>query len=140
MYENPWLYNNEIVDENIPEGVVSFVYCITNTTTNRKYIGKKTFSFKKTRAPLKGKKRKRKSYSDSGWRSYYGSNLELNEERTIIGDDKFKREILRFCKSKGEASYYEAKYILESDAILKDEYYNGWLALKVSKSHIKSNS
>ena len=88
-------------------------------------------------APLKGKKRKRKSYTDSGWREYYGSNLELNEERTLIGNHNFKREILRFCKTKGEASYYEAKYIFGEDAIIKETYYNQWCSIKVSKSHIR---
>jgi hypothetical protein len=137
-YENPWTYQGEIIDENVPEDAISFVYSITNLTNDRKYIGKKTFSFKKTRKPLKGQKRKRKSYSDSGWREYYGSNLELNTERELIGNDKFKREILRFCKSKGEASYWEAKFIFEVDAILSESYYNGWISVKVSKSHIKS--
>ena len=121
-YENPWKYNDEIIDENVPEDAVSFVYRITNL---------------KTRAPLKGKKRKRKSYTDSGWREYYGSNLELNGERTLIGNHNFKREILRFCKTKGEASYYEAKYIFGEDAIIKETYYNQWCSIKVSKSHIR---
>jgi len=36
-----WTYQGEIVEE-IPQGVEGFVYLITNTTNNRKYIGKKT--------------------------------------------------------------------------------------------------
>jgi hypothetical protein len=136
-YENPWKYNDEIIDDNVPEDAVSFVYRITNLISGRQYLGKKTLSFRKTRAPLKGKKRKRKSYTDSGWREYYGSNLELNEERTLIGNHNFKREILRFCKTKGEASYYEAKYIFGEDAIIKETYYNQWCTIKVSKSHIR---
>ena len=39
-----WFYNNESV-ENIPEGMVGFVYCITNLSNNKKYIGKKNFYF-----------------------------------------------------------------------------------------------
>ena len=39
-----WLYNNELI-ETIPEGMVGFVYLITNLTNNRKYIGKKNFYF-----------------------------------------------------------------------------------------------
>ena len=35
-----WLYNNKEVIE-LPEDCAGFVYQITNTTTGRKYIGKK---------------------------------------------------------------------------------------------------
>ena len=50
-----WYYNDEPVDE-LPEGTVGFVYLITNLTNNRKYIGKKLASFRKTKPPLKGRK------------------------------------------------------------------------------------
>ena len=50
-----WLYKDQPVDE-LPEAVVGFVYLITNTTNNRKYIGKKLARFKRSKPPLKGKK------------------------------------------------------------------------------------
>ena len=37
-----WVYNKTIFDE-IPEGMVGFVYLITNLMNDRKYIGKKNF-------------------------------------------------------------------------------------------------
>lgn len=133
-YENPWLFNEEPIDTNIPEGAIGFVYEITNLTNNKRYLGKKTLYFSKTRK-VKGKKKREKV--DSDWREYYGSNNELNEDRAKIGDDKFKRQILRFCKSKGEASYYEAKFIFGTDAILSDRYYNSWISCKIRKNHLK---
>ncbi len=42
-----WLYNNQPV-ETLPEDCVGFVYLITNTTNDRKYIGKKLAKFSKT--------------------------------------------------------------------------------------------
>ena len=41
------------------ESWVGFVYCITDLTNNKKYIGKKTFWSTRRLKPLKGKKRKR---------------------------------------------------------------------------------
>ena len=54
-----WTYKGKVVDE-LPDDCEAFVYLITNTTNNRKYVGKKLAKFKVTRPPLKGKKRKRK--------------------------------------------------------------------------------
>jgi hypothetical protein len=133
-YENPWLYNDEVVDDNIPENAVGFVYCITNITNGKKYLGKKTLFFSKTRK-IKGKKKKEKIVSD--WKEYFGSNHELIGDVETFGKNNFKRQVLRFCKSKGEASYYEAKFIFDVDAILSENYYNSWISVKVSKSHIK---
>ena len=39
----------------IPVDSIGFVYCITNKTTNKKYIGKKLLENKKKRKPLKGR-------------------------------------------------------------------------------------
>jgi hypothetical protein len=133
-YENPWLYNDQIVEDNIPEDAIGFVYEITNLANNKRYIGKKTLFFSKIRK-VKGKKKNEKV--DSDWRQYYGSNLELNEDRAKVGNDKFKRQILRFCKSKGEASYYEAKFIFGTDAIMSDRYYNSWISCKIRNNHLK---
>ena len=51
-----WTYNGEKIEE-LPNNIEGFVYLITNTTNNRKYIGKKLAKFKKTRPPLEGKKK-----------------------------------------------------------------------------------
>lgn len=136
MYENPWTHNGEIIDENIPEGSISFVYRITNLSNDKKYIGKKILNFRRTKK-IKGKKRKIRTYKDSDWRNYYGSSTDLNEDRTALGNNAFKREILRFCKSKGEASYWEAKYIFETDAVVNDMYYNQSIMVRVHRNHIK---
>ena len=133
-----WLYKDEPFDpESAPEDCAGFVYRITNLDTDMKYIGKKSMWSKRTLPPLKGQKRKRKKVFESDWREYYGSSANLNEERARIGDDRYKREILRFCKSKGELSYYELKYQMDEDVLLKpDEYYNAFVGGKIHRSHV----
>ena len=133
-----WFYNDEVFDpEEAPEEYYGFVYCITNLTNGMKYIGKKWMWSTRRLKPLKGQKRKRKKVSESDWRRYYGSSAHLNEERDRIGDDKYKREILRFCKTKGECSYYELKYQMDEDVLLKpNEYYNAFVGAKIHRSHV----
>ena len=74
-----WLFENNLV-ETLPEDCVGFVYLITNTTTGRKYIGKKLAKFSRTTykmVKLKNGKKKRKKIRgkiDSDWQTYYGSS------------------------------------------------------------------
>jgi hypothetical protein len=128
-----WLYNREPLTE-IPEGMIGFVYLITNQANGMKYIGKKNFYFSKTKQ-VKGKKKRIKVESD--WKEYYGSNKTLTEHVDLYGDDKFIREIIYLCKTKGEASYYEAKEQFSRDALLSEDYYNTWIMVRVRKTHVK---
>ena len=131
-----WTYKGKVVDE-LPDDCEAFVYLITNTTNNRKYVGKKLAKFKVTRPPLKGKKRKRRSIVESDWKKYYGSNAELQDLVEQSGPDNFNREILKLCKTKGECSYYEMKYQFMFDVLLKpDEYYNSFIGGKIHRKHI----
>lgn len=130
-----WTYNNEPLTE-IPDGYEAFVYLITNTVTGRKYVGKKLFKFTRT-SKKKGKRVKKQV--DSDWIDYYGSNKELLSHVDLFGKEKFKREILYLCKSKGEASYMEAKEQFNRDALISEEYYNEWIMVRVRKSHIKKS-
>ena len=127
-----WLYNNESFEE-IPEGIVGYVYLITNLTNNRKYIGKKNFYFSKTKQ-VKGKKKRTKVESD--WKAYYGSNKELCADVEKIGKENFKREILRLCKTKGEFGYFEAKMQFENNVLESDEWYNSFIMVRVNKKHL----
>lgn len=134
-----WIHNETQV-ETLPEDCVGFVYLITNKISNRKYIGKKLSKFSKTTyktVKLKNgtKKRKKiKSKIESDWQTYYGSNLELQKDVIALGAENFTREILKYCKSKTELSYYEAKYQFDNDVLLdEDKWYNGWISVKVRR-------
>mgnify|MGYP001497406435 FL=1 len=130
-----WLYKQNEIDE-LPEDCEAFVYLITNLTNNKKYIGKKLAKFKTTKPPLKGKKNKRRGYKESDWRTYWGSNDYLKEDVIELGEDKFTREILYFCASRGIASYLEAKEQFDREVLLTDDYYNGIINVRVGGSKI----
>ena len=126
----PWTFNNKIVEE-LPQGAVGFVYIITNTTNNRKYIGKKLAQFKKTKPPLKGRKNKRRTTIESDWREYYGSSDELTEDVQNLGVENFKREILFYAEKRSQLSYIEAREQFNHKVLESDEYYNGHIRVRV---------
>jgi hypothetical protein len=136
-----WTHQGTIVNE-LPEDCVGFVYCITNLTNNRKYIGKKLAKFSKTTyktVKLKNgtkKKKKIRSKIDSDWQTYFGSNLELNKDVEQSGTENFKREILYYCKSKAECSYIEAREQFDRKVLESKDYYNGQISVRVHGSHI----
>jgi hypothetical protein len=137
-----WTYQGSVVEE-LPEDCIGFVYCITNTTSGRKYIGKKLAKFSKTTyktVKLKNgtkKKKKIRSKIDSDWQEYYGSSVELTKDIDTLGKENFSREILYYCKSKSETSYVEAREQFDRKVLESDEYYNGHIQVRVHGSHIK---
>jgi hypothetical protein len=117
----------------IPETAYGFIYMITNIETDKKYIGKKQMVSKRTRPPLKGKKRKRIEFVESDWRTYVSSSNELVNDLQKLGKEKFKFEILRFCANKSQLAYYEAKEQFDREVLLKEDYYNGIINLRLGK-------
>ena len=130
-----WIYKDQEISE-LPEDCVGFVYQITNTTNGRMYIGKKLAKFKKARPPLKGRVNKRRYTVDSDWQEYYGSSDALNEDIEKLGREKFKREILFYCKSKAELSYVEAREQFARKVLETDDYYNGHIRVRIHGSGI----
>tara|TARA_R110000796_G_scaffold199780_1_gene315916 strand:- start:272 stop:685 length:414 start_codon:yes stop_codon:yes gene_type:complete len=136
MQKVNWTYQGKPL-ETLPEECVGFVYLITNTTTGRMYVGKKLARFKRSRPPLKGKKNKRRHTVESDWQDYYGSSDLLTEDVNKLGKEKFTREILHLCKSKGECNYIEAKEQFARGVLESDDYYNGHIRVRVHGSIIK---
>ena len=132
---NKWVFQDKIVDQ-LPEWVTGFVYQITNTVNGRLYIGKKLARFKKSRKPLKGRVNKRRYTVDSDWKEYFGSSDALNEDIQKLGKNKFKREILFYCKSKAELSYIEAREQFARKVLETDDYYNGHIRVRIHGSGI----
>ena len=128
-----WTYQGKLVEE-IPKEFIGFVYLITNLTNGQKYIGKKLSQFKKTRPPLKGKKRKRRTLVESDWRDYWGSSEHLLEDVKNLGEENFTREILHYCTTRGQLSYLEAKEQFDREVLLTDEYYNGIINCRIGSS------
>lgn len=119
------LENNEI-----PFG---FIYKITCITNSKSYIGKKQCKTIFKRKPLKGKRNKRHEERETDWKTYTSSSRELNEDIVLYGKDKFIFEIVRFCSSKSELAYFEAKLQFEEEVLLRDDYYNGIINLRIGK-------
>ena len=133
-----WIYNNNEHDET-PEEYQGFVYLITELDTDKKYIGKKFFWKPKTLPITKSRKRRVKTRVESDWRSYYGSSKEVQQLVEDKGSDSFKREILRLCKTKGECSYFEAKYQFDNDVLLRDDFYNEFIGCKIHSKHLEKS-
>ena len=124
-YENPWLYQNTNFTSDDIDDKFGFVYCITNNTNGRMYIGRKYFW--KFRTP-RGKKRKVKSESD--WKNYYGSCPELKEEIQQLGKQNFSRVILSLHNTKGQTNFEETRQLFVKGVLTESlgdgtpKYYN----------------
>lgn len=130
-----WQYNHRIFTEDDIGDSYGFVYLIVNNVTGKKYIGKKFFTKAGTKQ-VKGKRKKIRKSSD--WEKYYGSNKILNEEVKTIGEENFCRTILHLCKTRSECAYWETFEIISQGALLREDYYNDWLMVRVRKDHLKS--
>jgi hypothetical protein len=101
------------------------------------YIGKKLARFKTLRYKMhtqkNGKKvRKRiRGAVPSDWQDYYGSSDALNQDIERYGKDKFRREILYYCRSKAECNYIEAREQFARRVLESDQYYNGHIRVRV---------
>ena len=135
-----WYYNNEVYDpmDSELDEWIGFVYIITDKTNQKKYLGKKLFWSKKTLPPLKGKTRKRRSLIISDWQKYYGSSETVKQLIADNGKESFHREILHFCKTRGQLGYLELYEQVSRHALLRDDYYNGIVQARVHHSHIKN--
>jgi hypothetical protein len=125
-----WILSESIY---LNEDTFGFIYEITNTVSGKKYIGKKQCKSKLKRKPLKGKKNKRIEIKESGWREYTSSSVELNEDIKKLGKDKFIFKIIRACGSKWELAYFEISEQLAKDVLLRDDYYNGIINVRIGR-------
>lgn len=118
-YENPWIYRGiPFISCNI-EDYFGFVYCITNITNGKRYIGRKNlFCYRK----VKGKRRRIKQESD--WKNYYGSCEELKEDVKTFGKENFKREILSLHKTQGKLNFEETRQLFYHN-VLTESLENG---------------
>ena len=135
LYTSMW-YMNDIEFTDAPDDIEGFVYVITDTRNDKKYVGKKRFWSVTRKPPLKGKKRKRVIRKESDWMKYYGSSDLVNQLLVEHGEDNFHREIIHLCKTKGEMSYLEAKEQFNRDVLLNDDYYNEFIGCKIHSKHV----
>ena len=119
-YEKPWTYKGSTFTSSDINGFFGYVYCITNLTTGRKYIGRKYFT--SSRKPRGGK---RKVTSESDWKRYYGSSKQLTDDVKKLGRSIFRREILSLHRTKGWVNYEETRQLFLNNVLSEDEnFYN----------------
>ena len=124
-YENPWIYEDRPFTSDDIGDYYGFVYRITNTTTQKSYIGRKYFYQK--RKPRGGKRR---VTSESDWKRYYGSSDDLKQDIRSLGRDSFRREILSLHTTLGKVNYEETKQLFLHNVLTEalddgtPKYYN----------------
>ena len=126
-----WITSLVLSPDDSPYG---FIYVITNLIDNKRYFGKKQIKTIKKLKPLKGKKNKRHFDAETDWKTYMSSSNELNEDIVKLGKDNFKFEIIRFCDSKFELAYFEAKIQFDNEVLLKDGFYNGIINCRIGRA------
>ena len=108
-----WTYMNQEVTNisDFPDDTYGFVYKITHLPTQKKYIGKKILYFtrkvklgKKDLKQYEGVVGRRPSYKlaikESDWKSYWGSNKELQELVKTEPPENWEKSIIIACPSK----------------------------------------
>jgi hypothetical protein len=133
-----WYYEQKEFTET-PTNFAGFVYCITDLSNGRKYIGKKLFTRSKVLPKNSKRARRSRQTVDSDWRTYCGSSKQVQELVEKYGLDRFKREIIRLCRTKGEMSYYEAKEQFDREVLFSDEYYNEFIGCKIHAKHVRKS-
>ena len=131
-----WTYEGQPFTSDMIGEYFGFVYLITNLDNDKMYVGKKWFWSTRKLPPLKGKTRKRRVQKESDWQKYYGSSDEVKLLVEQHGEDNFDREILRLCKTKGECSYYELVEQVDREVLLRDNYYNSFIGVKIHSKHL----
>ena len=130
-----WTYKHQPVNsiEDLPghEGLLGYVYKITNLKTGQIYIGHKNLY--STRKKHMGKREKslitdkrKKTYTrvtkESDWKTYWSSCTELKDDVKKHGEDFFRREIVELCCTKKQLTFYELKYMFEHEVLTKPSY------------------
>jgi hypothetical protein len=134
-----WLYVSEkdksrFIEslEDFPENCVGFIYLIKNRNTGKVYIGKKSLYSNTNKKLTKkeiaeqtgpGRKPTKKLVTkESNWKVYMGSSKELLADIKEFGEDVYMRDILHFCYSKKQLTYYEINYQMKHNVLEIDSY------------------
>ena len=90
-----------------------FLYLVENKLNGRKYVGIKQFRFSKNRA--------------SDWENYVSSSKWLQRDIKTLGKDNFKFFIIGVYPDKQSLKYAELAYMVNSNALFRDDYYNQYV-------------
>ena len=132
-YENGRIVEYDSVDK-FPSNCVGFIYKITNVKTGKFYIGRKSLYSNTKKRLTKAEKalqtgpgRKptsKRVIAESNWINYWGSNKTILQEIKESGTDYFRKEIIKFCFSTKELTYWEMHFQCINEVLLTDKSYN----------------
>ena len=108
-YENPWIYEGAPFTSDDIGDYYGFVYRITNTTTQKSYIGRKYFVQKRNRE----ERREELQVSQTGNDTTEALRI-LSRDIRRDGKDSFRREILSLHTTLGKVNYEETKTTVSS--------------------------
>lgn len=111
LYDNPWIFDNKPFTSDMIDNFYGFVYQITNTITNKVYIGRKYFYKSRKR------KGKRRIFVESDWKDYYSSSKQLQQDVELYGKENFKREIISLHTTRGDTNYWETKELFSKNVL-----------------------
>ena len=130
------LYKKQKIDsiDDMPKDTYGFIYEVTHTKTNQKYIGKKVLYFERNKrlgkralAALKEERAKKgmkgrtplkqKVITESDWKDYYGSHLKIKELLKQDGASAFSREIIQYVFNKKQLTYFECKHLFINEVL-----------------------
>jgi hypothetical protein len=131
-----WHYKGEEFTSADIDDNIGFVYELVDNENGKMYIGKKFFWSTRRLPPLKGKNRKRKVVKESDWKTYMSSSNEVIELFENHGFDRFTRNIIHLCKTRGQLSYMELKEQMDRRVLESDDYYNGIIQCRIHKKHV----
>ena len=110
-----WTYNGQIITEKV-------LYFERN-----KRLGKRALQALREERAKKGIKGrvplKQKVITESDWKDYYGSHLEIKRLLEKDGPMAFQKQILSYVKSKKELTYYECKELFINEVLERDNQY-----------------
>ena len=135
-----WTYKGKPFTTDDIGDYYGFIYRITNLDSGHDYVGRKYFRTIRKLKPLKGFKRTRKVVKETDWKEYYGSSNRLLDDIEKLGKNKFKREIICLCQTRGDTNYMEAKIQFDEEVLLNPENYNGIIAVKIGIGSVKNLS
>lgn len=131
-YTNKWTFQGTEVDTP-PEGMLGFVYKITNKSTGQFYIGRKNVISTSKKPPLDGERKKQIVTKESDWKHYWSSSKQVVADMDTYGKENFSREILVWCANISVLQYLEQKYIFDYDCMVSELAYNSWFEVKLRK-------
>ena len=101
-----------------------FIYHIRNVVTGQRYIGSKQFFSHVKETKKSSPKFGKKVYKESNWRKYQSSNDKFKE----MDPNDLVKTVIKIVDSKFMLTYEECRILIESKALLDDNYENYMLS------------